>query len=251
MRKLFSNFQRALALTLVCTILFASAVYAITIAVDGTKEAVWTTGENGQTPGSQTDLNEGGITDGYDIEEFLWTNDQTNMYFLFDTYASTIWTGNPEPTVILCIDTDNNTSTGGSYANCNNMSGIDYSVEIFRDPILGLRVIVYQGDPVNGTAVAGGTVASVGDVTEISVALSDLGMDSVCQGGMRSAIYFDNGIGDPDDTTPDTGTFELICGSPTAVEVNALGSEGYAVWGIGLASTIALLGAVVVSRRRS
>ena len=104
-------------LLLLAMVVGTAVVHAITIVVDGVREAVWDTGSGVQLPGIQNDINEVDITDGYDIEQFLWTNDQDNMYFLMQTFATTIWTGTPIPTLVVCIDTDNNTTTGGSYAN--------------------------------------------------------------------------------------------------------------------------------------
>ena len=230
--------------SLILTLMMTGIVQAITIVVDGTKEAVWDTGSGGQTPGSQSDVNEGTITDGYDIEEFKWTNDTTNMYFLMDTYATTIWTGTPAPTLVICIDVDNNTGTGGSYANCNNMTGIDRSIIVTR-----FGAEVYNGDPNTGTYVDVATSARSGDITEVGVELADLGIPGTftCSQGMPTAVYFDNGITDPDDNTPDSGTISIGCGAPTAVTISKIGAQalGYQ-WTIAAAGTISLVGAGVI-----
>ena len=65
MNKLFSFSRRskllAMIVSVVTLIMVVGVAYAITITVDGTKEAAWN-GSGGQTPGSQTDLDETGIT---------------------------------------------------------------------------------------------------------------------------------------------------------------------------------------------
>lgn len=242
--------KRAVLFALLIGLSMVTVVSAITITVDGVREGVWA-GSGGQTPGIQSDANEGGITDGYDVEEVLWTNDQTNFYFLMQTYANTIWTGTPRPTLVICIDTDDNTATGGTYANCNNMTGIDRSIVVDRGAGTTLNVDVLDSDPNTGNSIGAGIGARTnpsGVVNEVSVSLADLGLNSAaaCSGPMPAVIYFDNGVVDPDDNTPDTGTFNLTCGAPTAVTLanaNAQSQTGYfvvlalvGVFGLGLLS---------------
>lgn len=196
-----------------------STVYAVNITVDGIKDPSWS-GGGGQTPGVQNDANEAGITDGYDVEQFLYTNNTTDMFFAIDTYANTIYSGTPFPTVVICLDTDNNVATGGSYANCNGMSGIDRSIVLtgFSGTLLSQ---LYDGDPNTGTDITGTATMSQAyatDFTEVSVDLASLGLTgAACVNDIQAAIYFDNGITDPDDNTPDTGLITMSCGSPTAV----------------------------------
>jgi LPXTG-motif cell wall-anchored protein len=47
-------------------------------------------------------------------------------------------------------------------------------------------------------------------------------------------IFFDNGTTDPDDNTPDSGTINIGCGSPTAVTFSSIDA------GPALASPIAV-----------
>lgn len=248
-------------LLLLAMVVGTAVVHAITIAVDGVREAVWDTGSGVQLPGIQNDINEVDITDGYDIEQFLWTNDQDNMYFLMQTFATTIWTGTPIPTLVVCIDTDNNTTTGGSYANCNNMIGIDRSIVYTRANFNGtvLTGTIYDGDPNAGIPIAGASGArlATGRVNEVAMSLTDLGINSssACINNMRAAIYFDNGISDPDDRTPDSGTFTIGCGTPTAVNLQSFTPAGNStlpvVAFIGfLALVIVSFGVVIVRREQ-
>jgi hypothetical protein len=120
--------------------------------------------------------------------------------------------------LVICINTDNNLGTGGTYANCNNMSGIDRSVVIDQGAGATLNVDVLNSDPNTGSSLGSGTGARVNTVNEISISLALLGLNSAtaCIGPMPAVIYFDNGVVDPDNN-PDTGTFNLTCGTPTAV----------------------------------
>jgi hypothetical protein len=246
-----SRLLAVLGTSLAIILLTVQAAYAITITVDGTRESAWD-GDMGQLPGIQSDPDESGITDGYDVEEFRWTNDATNMYFLMDTYASTIWTGNPAPTLVICINLDNNTATGGSYSNCNNMTGIDRSIVVTR-----YGIDVYDGDPNTGTLISATTQdATSGDITEVSIDLASLGIGSTfsCIQGMPAAIYFDNGIGDPDDHTPDTGLFTIGCGSPTSITISESNAQpSSAQWvtpAIGIASLVNVGVVALVYKRR-
>ena len=238
----------AVSVALVAALVLSSVAYAITIVVDGVREAAWG-GSGGQTPGTVNDPNEPTITDGYDIQMFQWTNDGTNMYLLFQTYANTIWTGFPLPTIVICLNTDNNTATGGAYANCSNMTGIDRSIAINSN-----GVTVFNGPP-GGPVLGTGVQASQTNVTEISIPLSLLGFSAgSCPGIIPAAIYFDNGIVDPDDTVPDLGTTPINCGGPTAITLNSLQAQPttppvvpVALIGI---SAVALIGVVLFARRR-
>jgi hypothetical protein len=217
---------RVLIIAFTLTLTVTGIASAITIVIDGVKETAWS-GIPGQTPGTITVPNEGTITDGYDIEEFLWTNDTTNMYFLLQTYADTIWAGTPMPTVYICLNTDNNTGTGGNYPNCNGMTGIDKYIRVQRRNPLGtaLNVDVYNLGPNDGQPSLNLTVGvRVNNINEFYVSLADLGLATVgtCAGVHAAAIYFDNGIVDPDDTVPTAGTLDMTCGSPTAITLTDL-----------------------------
>ncbi len=159
------------------------------------------------------------------------------------TYTDTSYSGAPFPTVIICLNIDNNTGTGGSYANCNGMTGIDRSILWNR-----FFIQVYDGDVNAGTlittAVANRQTAT--NVTEVAVDLASLGLPSpfTCTQTIQAAIYFDNGTLDPDDTTPDAGTVTIGCGGPTAVTLQTSeATSAPAVWPLWLAVAL-LLGGV-------
>lgn len=211
-----TNKYMIILLTLLVISLLVRNAFAVSIVVDGTKEATWDTGDGGgDVPGSVIDPDEAAITDGYDIQEFKWTNDTNDMFFLMDTYATTIWIGTPRPTMIICLDMDNNAGTGGTYANCASMTGIDRSIVTDRT-----ASEIYNGVP-GGVYINDATYARVGEITEIGASFADLGLGTTftCGGIIRAAVYFDNGIVDPDDNTPDSGTFNMGCGGPTAVSL--------------------------------
>jgi hypothetical protein len=237
----------ACAIALLGALLFSSIAYAISINVDGVREAAWN-GSGGQTPGIFTDTDEITITNGYDIQRVQWTNDGTYMYFLLQTYTDTILDNFPVPTIYICLDTDNDAGTGGDYANCNNMTGIERTIKIDR-----YVTAVYLDDP-SGILIDEGNRGTATDITEVAFTLSSLGFSSTsCPISITSAIYFDNGIGDPDDNVPNIGTLTLSCGSPTAVTLNSLQAQPASpvvpVALIGV-SAIALLGSVLFFRRR-
>lgn len=250
-RKIVVFMMLALAL-----VLGTAVVHAITIVVDGVKEAAWD-GEGGQTPGIQEDVNEPEIADGRDIKEFRWTNDGEYMYFLMETYANTIWTGNPAPTLIICLDIDNNVSTGGTYGNCDDMEGIDRSIIVTR---FGVEIL--DSDANTGINIETGN-EQLGRATvyaEVAVELSTLGINAeVCNTGIRTAIYFDGGTTDPDDNLPDEGTFLMYCGAggpgdPTAVSLQSFTSVSSNLPAVGLVGMLALVivsfGIAVVRRER-
>ena len=241
-------------LTLLVISLITRNALAVTITVDGVKEAVWDAGDGGgDVPGSQTDPDEGLITNGYDIQEFKWTNNASNMFFLMDTYATTIWTGTPFPTLIICLDMDNNTATGGTYTNCAGMSGIDRSISATR-----FGAEIYDSDPNTGNFINVASLGRAGEITEIGAAFADLGLGTTftCGGTIVAAVYFDNGIVDPDDNTPDTGTFNIGCGGPTAVGLanqsaewmNPAGTLLVLVLALGL---VTMVGYTFIARRQA
>ena len=118
---------------------------------------------------------------------------------------------------------DDNTGTGGTYGNCNNMSGID-------------RYIYINGT--NAPAVYDSSFAQIGNgtlgynqgasnpVIELSVSNALLGFSSTnCTQTIPMVVYFDNGTTDSDDNTPDSGTIDIGCGTPTAVTLTTIGAE--------------------------
>jgi hypothetical protein len=224
--------------------------------VDGIKEAAWD-GMDGQTPGVTSDVDEAEISDGYDIKEIRWTNDDEKLYFLIETFDDTNYYGNyyPVPTTFICLDTDQNPATGSSYSNCNNMTGIDRSILFNR-----MGIEVYNGVPGSGTLISSADAARMylTTFTEVSVNLESLGLDSAltCIQGIQGAVYFDNGVTDSDDHSPNSGTFTMGCGAPTAIELANFSARSNAdatvLWGaVVLAVLFAGCAAVWLARQKS
>jgi hypothetical protein len=249
---MFRKTTVAVTLVLVLSLLVVGVASAIEIVVDGVREAAW------DGAGLITDLNEGGITDGYDIDTFQWTNSglsgpnggSGNMFFLISTYADTIVTGFLPPTIIICLNTDG-LATGGTYANCNNMSGIDRSIAI---NLTTNTFTVFNGGP-GGPVLGSGSSATQTRFTEVAIPLSLFGFGAGnCPAAMPTSVYFDNGITDPDDNVPDAGTFNINCGTPTAVTLSSLQAQPttspvlpVALVGV---SAVALIGVVFLIRRK-
>jgi hypothetical protein len=242
--------------SLILILLMTGIAQAITITVDGTREAAWD-GLGGQTPGSQTDVDEGGIDNTKDISRIQWTNDTTYMYFLVQTHGNISFDGDPQPAIYICLDTDNNSSTGDAYANCNGMTGIERTIRVrlsdVNTPPLTVRVT--DGAP-TGTQISSlQNAAYAGQYLELRVSLNDLGIDSAgaCNQNIQGAVYFDGGTIDPDDNIPDSGTVSIGCGTPTAVTLSSTHTKpsrypwmGIAVGAAGLIG----VGRTFVARKR-
>ena len=234
----FKRIQLFYVVLLVAMILMGATavVYAITISVDGTREAAWDGG------GSQSDPNEPTITnDGVDLQAVEWTNDTSNFYFLFQTYADVTWDlpGFTDAELILCINSDNNTSTGTSLpAQCLG-SGYDYYVRIIG-PTPTVTVYNSASVPIPATT----NVAFAGTITELSVDLVSLGLDSANCGPMLVGVYFDGQTQDPDDNILDGADVPMSCGSPTAVTLQNISASGQSVL---FPFTLGGLGLIVIS----
>jgi hypothetical protein len=267
-----------LPLTLLGTLLVVGVAYAITITVDGVRESAWD-GNGSQTPGSQTDPNEIDIDARYNIAEIQWTNDSTGgtapygyLYLLVETYANFDANYPPnEPRILFCIDVDNSSGTGATASGyCNDMSGIDRRVYayLWAQSVLVQRwngtswVTVFSpSGGMRSTAWSDLNTDGVADTLyiEIGVDLQSLGIvdSSTCLVAMPTVVYYDNGILDNEDATPNSGTFNLSCGdnplSPTSItlsnlEVKNTPSSLYlaAIAGLG----VILAGAVFVALKR-
>lgn len=259
--------KRAVLFALLIGLSMVTVVSAITITIDGNKDATWD-GSGGQIPGIQPDLDEGGIDNRYDLREIRWTNDSTggvapygNMYWLFETYGNFDYNfPSNEPLILVCLDVDNNVGTGTAVTGfCNDMSGVDRRIRIFPGmgsvqvqqwngasfanvamPPGGLRAVAYADAGADGVADT--------PFIEAGFDLQSLGItnSATCITGMRAAVYYDNGIADGEDNVSDAGTFSVSCGAPTAVTLanaNAQSQTGYlvvlalvGVFGLGLLS---------------
>jgi hypothetical protein len=221
-------------LVVVVTLALVTGVHAITIIIDGIEESVWITGSGSQIPGFIDDVNEVDIPNSLDVDYMRYTNDLEYFYVLLATYENTDWgTGFRRSFLDICLDTDNDTSTGFSYENCDgvtgvDMEGIDRLIRVEREagsasPDYTLRYFVYDenADQIFFSAPADGNTATLGRITEIRIPLSVLNLDSdtTCNGEMLLGAYFDGQTLDPDDNVPDSGQVVVTCGSPTAVNL--------------------------------
>lgn len=237
-------------LALAVLVLAIGVAYAYVITVDG---------DGSDWLGSSlltTDDNEALITDSWDFKDIYHTTDNTYMYWRFDSYDDSVWTnvGINHRYVQICMNTDNNTSTGGTIGNCNNMQGVDRILQVYG-PKIGnnLNVVLYDGswNVVSATDLA---AANQGSVNEARVQLIDLGINPNCSSSytMPWAMYWDNQVGDPDDNVPNTGTLTAPINCPTAVTVSSLNAQADApvlpFAAVGLLG-VGALGLFVVSRR--
>jgi hypothetical protein len=273
-----SKFGAAVAMAIIGVLLVAGVASAITIVVDGAKEVAWN-GAGGQTPGIQTDPDEATIDNRYDIKEFRWTNDALmtspwgHMYFLVETFGNLDVNYPPlAPQIIICVNTDNNTTTGNTASGyCNDMAGIDRKITV---NLVALSVLVQRwtgtawatvAQPVGGMrSVAWQDTGGVGiadlPYVEIGVDLQSLGVinGATCLSAMPTAIYYDNGMVDPEDAVPGVGTFNIGCGSPTAIALNNLQAKADAqnntaviILATSIVATLGLAGVVISRRHRT
>ncbi len=258
---------KAGVIAIVLALLMVGVVYAITIVVDGDREAAWS-GSGGQTPGSAPDGNELGINDNVDMETFQWTNDTTNFYFLVDVYASAPLMP-PLAVIDICLDTSPSTdipSTNTIQRNrCSygtGVTGIDTVVEAYRlnngTKIVDVYDVTTDPPTFTGSGVLGYNPAATTPVVEMSVPLSLLGFNSGnCPSSIRTVVYYDGGDTNPDDNLPDSGSININCGGPTAITLSSLSAMSetgnstslilltVAVLGLGT------LGFVTIRRRRT
>jgi hypothetical protein len=209
-----------------------------------------------------TDTQEGDIPNGVNIGDVYQINDSSKMYWRFDTYANTNWNGDGlgnRAYVFICMDTDNNSSTGYNDTVTCNQNGIDYILRI--DGQSGGGVSVSLLDCTSGTcSSASGTLAAATatSINEASVLLSDVGLGGSCSGSrtVQSSIYFDNRTNPPDDRVPNSGTMGLTIYCPTAVTLSSVTAKTESAElpvlpfaAVGLVS-VGALGVVTLARRR-
>ncbi len=256
--------RMALVLALALALVTSGTVWAITIVVDGDREAAWD-GEGGQIPGSVTDPNEPGINDNVDIEVLQWTNDQTDFYFMIGVYGAAPLMPALAP-VNICFDTDNSDTTtipasNGIYRDrCSydsGVTGIDTIAEAYRlaNNSLWLDVFDATTDPMTflGSGTLGYNPSATDPVVEMRVPFSLLGYGTgICPDTIPVVVYYDGGDTNPDDNLPDSGSIAINCGLPTAVTlstVDAAPSFAAPVALIVLGLVVAT-GAVVLRRRK-
>jgi hypothetical protein len=201
----------------------AKPAHALTITVDG-NGADWPLAAL-----LFSDVNEAGIIDSRDISDVYFTNNTTNLFWRYDTFASPTnynLEGLSYPYVILCMDTDNNATTGTNGLQCGQ-NGVDWAVQISRTAPFGtFSASLFQCNP--GCTAAGGVpVATAGNITELAIPLATLGITGpspACPTGriIPASIYFDGQTGDPDDSVPGGGTLASNIPCPTPVTLTSL-----------------------------
>jgi hypothetical protein len=264
MKRKLQLLQIAATLGLVLSLVLAGVAYAITITVDGSREAAWN-GSGGQTPGSVGDPNEASINDNVDIQTFQWTNNTSDFYFLIKVWAAAPLMPALAP-IDICLDTTPGTdipvTNGIQRDRCSystGVSGIDTVVEAYRLSNGTKLVDVYDvtTDPPTwlGSGTLGYNPAATNPVVEIGVPLSLLGFGpGVCPASIPTVVYYDGGDTNPDDNLPDAGSINIGCGAPTAVTLESASARSGANAAIPFAVAAVLLmvgaGMLVVLRRK-
>ncbi len=239
--------RRVFVMVLVALMLVGvtAVAYAITITVDGSREAAWGGG------GSANDPNEVDVTnDGVDVQIVEWTNDTTNFYFLIETYAAVTWdlTGFTDAELILCINNDNNVATGSSLPGQCLGTGYDRYIQIVG-PTPTINVFDSNFNPVAATT----DIAFNGTITEISIDAASLGLSSANCGSMLMGVYFDGQTQDPDDNVLDGGDIPITCGSPTAISLQNIAVSGQSVaypFALGAFGLIIISTGLLINRKR-
>ncbi|HLF90825.1 MAG TPA: hypothetical protein VI451_17910 [Anaerolineales bacterium] len=218
-----SVWGRAMIIAISLLLSITGIAYAITITVDGVRESAWDGGGSVSDDGG----NEGTIRDGNDIDRVEFTNSTSYYFILLDTFANTIW-DNPfgqDPSLYICINTDNAATGASGVAQCDNgnMTGVDFILEFIGGPSITFNIYDSSFNPVNDPDKQ---IAFANDINEIRVSVSAIGLGiGNCLTTMPTSIYFDNGVGDPEDYTPNNGTTDLGCGVPTAITLENLSAH--------------------------
>ena len=235
-------FNKKLSLaTIIALILLIALVVpalAITITVDGSRESAWNGG------GTQSDPNEAAVTnDGVDLARIQWTNNLTNMYFLFETYTNTYWSQFPQrPYIWMCMNTDNNTATDSTFPGVCPGTGYDRYIWIEGNGSFPPLVTVYNST--FGLIGATTSVATSGVYTELSIDNASLGFSSTNCGLSSTSVFMDGRTTDPDDSVRDTEDIPLTCGDPTAVSMTSFNASAHSSVGATIVTFVVLLGAL-------
>jgi hypothetical protein len=200
----------ALSISLLLALLLFIPVMAASIIVDGdpsdwpadTHRFTDSTAANGDNPLTPA---------GADLTQIYFQNSASNMYWRFDTSATTEW--DQIATVAICMDTDNNAQNNVAFGPC---SSADYFIAL--DAILGTAELwkTADGAPTNAAV----QVAAEDQVTEIGVALADLGMATTCNlvtsCTVQTQIVLESGNYDLAETelVPNDGTVAVVLSNP-------------------------------------
>jgi len=217
------NSKSLLLVIVALFVLSVSSVQALQISVDG-DPSDWVSAASVATspPIPSNPL------PGSDIAEVFFTNDQNNFYWRIDTYDNPDWSANDGHSIQICMNTDNDTSTGAASLNGCNVSptedfGFDYMIII--------RAVGEQSPTIETyicpdcfTSGSPGIVASSGNVTEIGVPIADLQINDCTSGAdcvIPTTIYSSALNPAYSDWVPNPNeTFNVAVPGPTAVSLN-------------------------------
>jgi hypothetical protein len=171
----------------------------------------------------------------------------------FDRY-----TGGYDPYIQVCLDTDNNTTTGATIVNCMGMAGVDRILWLHKN--LGTLIVGYStcasGSCGGESLAAGSAIATANNVVEFSVPLSVLNVNGSCTGSLTVpwAVYFDNQSTPDDDNSPNAGFITFTQPCPTAVNlsnVSATAEPGNSLFApLTALGLLGVIGGMIVIRRR-
>ena len=250
----------ALAAATILLVLSLGIAYAWSITVDG-NPADW-----GSLAALTNDPNEGGISDNTDINPVYMVANTQYLYIRFDTFGNpTRWTptspGGTPPFVRICLDSDNNTGTGVNVVGfCSDQQGVDHILTITGSDAGTVSITSFLHCAAGSCSPQPSPDAAaftLNNVTELQVSLVNLDIPaSSCSTNMTivAALYFDNIIGEPDDSIPDLNqlTYTQVC--PTAVTLSNVSasaeSNSLPVLPIAALGLVAVAGVVVVTMRR-
>jgi hypothetical protein len=253
---------KAMVISVISALLLVGVAYATTIIIDGADDP-WPAGSQ-----QGLDRNEDGVPDGEpvisdnaDISYVYFTNSATVAYWRYDTYSPTNYeTGFSDPYVYICLDT---VPGGTTSFQCDNLSGvIDYQLLIQGN---NNNPIVTYLDCTSGSCTVStasdlnvGWVSSpAGTITEVSVAISDIGFPGPCTFAApceyQYEIYFDNQTTNPDDQFPDEGTITgQFPEDPTAITLASLTARSGNLYAVPLlVGSLLLLAALLLVVRRA
>ncbi|MCB0213310.1 MAG: hypothetical protein KDJ52_28465 [Anaerolineae bacterium] len=180
------------------------------------------------------DANEAAILDSVDFESVSSTvsTDQSTLYLKFETYAPTSWLPNgiggktpqADKRVDVCLDLDNNASTGATVGQCNAAIGSEVWIQFAGQPSGSpVGYAQYCTGPTTANCVympmqyaAAGTTLEIGiDYADMNFACTETPSDFLL------AAVFDGASVDPDDYLPAQGQATSIpnnCQDPNSVD---------------------------------
>ncbi len=174
----------------------------------------------------ETDTTEPGQPDRYDVEFAHFTNSGADFFWRIDTVAATD-ISDTFSRVQLCLDMDDNSGTGISEPDCNNI-GAEIKIELWFQ-LAASTEVAYDNGGSWATCNTSYPVSATSDRnTEIRVPVSVLESDcfqTITDGMiMQQAFQFKGSLFGNEDNVPDSGSTQIQAGtgSPTAVRLTDL-----------------------------